>query len=322
MKIIRQYGPNKLENSLLCFGTMQFGDGADERDSQEMYEACRESGINFFDTAFVYTGGKSEKILGNLIREEREKIILITKAGSVGGSSGKNIRSQLEQSLKRLNQDYVDIFFLHHWDDNVPLEETFETLQKLKVEKKFFQLGVSNFSAWQTLKANLVALKHNFPSVDILQPMYNIVKRQAEVEILPMAKSEDIGVISYSPLGGGLLTGKYASSISSSKNSSGRLHENEKYKIRYGQDWMYKAAHSLKNLAYELNYDPIALAVAWVLNNDAVTAPIISARNLKQLKPSLDSVKISLDNETYKLISNISPTPPPATDRLEEVSEN
>ena len=322
MKIIRQYGPNKLENSPLCFGTMQFGDGADERDSQEMYEACRESGINFFDTAFVYTGGKSEKILGNLIREEREKIILITKAGSVGGSSGKNIRSQLEQSLKRLNQDYVDIFFLHHWDDNVPLEETFETLQKLKEEKKFFQLGVSNFSAWQVLKANLVAQKHNFPSVDILQPMYNIVKRQAEVEILPMAKSEDIGVISYSPLGGGLLTGKYASSMSSSKNSSGRLNENEKYKIRYGQDWMYKAAHSLKNLANELNYNPIALAVAWVLNNDAVTAPIISARNLKQLKPSLDSVKISLDNETYKLISNISPTPAPATDRLEEVSEN
>ena len=322
MKVIRQYGPNKIENSPLCFGTMQFGDGADERDSQEMYEACRENGVNFFDTAFVYTGGKSEKILGNLITEEREKIILITKAGSVGGSSGKNIRSQLEQSLKRLNQDYVDIFFLHHWDDNVPLEETFETLQKLKDEKKFFQLGVSNFSAWQVLKANSVAQKHNFPSVDILQPMYNIVKRQAEVEILPMAKSEDIGVISYSPLGGGLLTGKYASSISSSKNSSGRLHENEKYKIRYGQDWMYKAAHSLKNLANELNYDPIALAVAWVLNNDAVTAPIISARNLKQLKPSLDSVKISLDYETYKLISNISPTPAPATDRLEEVSEN
>ena len=312
MKIIRQYGPNKIENSSLCFGTMQFGDGADERDSQEMYEACRENGINFFDTAFVYTGGKSEKILGNLI----------TKAGSVGGSTGENIRSQLEQSLARLNQDYVDIFFLHHWDDNVPLEETFETLKKLKEEKKFFQLGVSNFAAWQVLKANLIAQKYNFPSVDILQPMYNIVKRQAEVEILPMAKAEDIGVISYSPLGGGLLTGKYDASITSNKNTSGRLHENEKYKIRYGQDWMYKAAHSLKNLANELNYDPISLAVAWVLNNDAVTAPIISARNLKQLKPSLDSVNISLDNETYKLISSISPTPANATDRLEEVSHN
>jgi len=319
MKIIREYGPNKLKNSPLCFGTMQFGDGADERDSQEMYEACRNNGINFFDTAFVYTGGKSELILGSLIKEEREKIILITKAGSVGGSSGKNIRSQLEESLKRLKQDYVDIFFLHHWDDNVPLEETFETLKELKEEKKFFQLGVSNFSAWQVMKAEMIAQKNGFPSVDILQPMYNLVKRQAEVEILPMAKSENIGVISYSPLGGGLLTGKYSDDKSSNKNSSGRLHDNAKYKLRYGQNWMYDAAISLQDLAKELNHNPISLAVAWVAYNDAVTAPIISARNLKQLIPSLNSVNISLDDEIYKLISKISPTPPPATDRLEEV---
>ncbi len=319
MKMIREFGPNNLKNSSLCFGTMQFGDGANEKDSQEMYEACRDRGINFFDTAFVYTGGKSELILGDLIKQERDKIILITKAGSVGGSSGKNIRSQLEESLKRLKQDYVDVFFLHHWDDNVPLEETFETLQKLKEEGKFFQLGVSNFSAWQVMKAQLVAEKNGFPSVDILQPMYNIVKRQAEVEILPMSKTENIGVISYSPLGGGLLTGKYNLVDSSNKNSLGRLHDNSKYKKRYGQNWMYDAANSLVNLANDLDYDPIALAVAWVSYNDAITAPIISARNLKQLKPSLDSVEIFLDLETYNLISNISPTPPPATDRLEEV---
>ncbi len=319
MGIVRKFGPNSIKNSSLCFGTMQFGDGADEKDSQEMYEACRNSGINFFDTAFVYTGGKSELILGNLIKKEREEIILVTKAGSVGGSSGENIRSQLEQSLKRLNQDYVDVFFLHHWDDTVPLVETFGTLQKLKEEKKFFQLGVSNFSAWQIMKAELIAQANGFPSIDILQPMYNLVKRQAEVEILPMAKSENIGVISYSPLGGGLLTGKYKLNNSSNKNSLGRLHDNSKYKIRYGQNWMYDTATSLQNLASDLNYNPIALAVAWVSYNDAITAPIISARNLKQLKPSLDSINISLDEETYKLISKISPTPPPATDRLEEV---
>ena len=319
MKIVREFGPNNLKNSSLCFGTMQFGEGANEKDSQEMYEACRENGINFFDTAFVYTGGKSELILGDLIKEERDNIILVTKAGSVGGSSGQNIRSQLEQSLKRLKQDYVDIFFLHHRDENIPLQETFETLQKLKEEKKFFQLGVSNFSAWQVMKAELIAQENKFPSIDILQPMYNLVKRQAEVEILPMAKSENIGVISYSPLGGGLLTGKYNIDNTSNKNSLGRLHDNSKYKKRYGQNWMYDAANSLVNLANDLDYDPIALAVAWVSYNDAITAPIISARNLKQLKPSLDSVEISLDQETYNLISNISPTPPPATDRLEEV---
>ena len=321
MAIIRKYGPNEIENSSLCFGTMQFGDGADEKDSQEMYEACRNSGINFFDTAYVYTGGKSELILGKLISKDRDNIILITKAGSVGGSSGSNIRTQLEDSLRRLNQDYVDIFFLHHWDDNIPLEETFETLKELKEEKKFFQLGVSNFSAWQVMKAKALAEKYEFPNVDILQPMYNLVKRQAEVEILPMAKSENIGVISYSPLGGGLLTGKYETeNNSSNKNSSGRLHDNAKYKLRYGQNWMYEAASKLQKLAEDINYDPIALAVAWVSYNDAITAPIISARNLKQLKPSLDSVNINLDEATYNLISQISPTPPPATDRLEETS--
>ena len=321
MAIIRKYGPNEIENSSLCFGTMQFGDGADEKDSQEMYEACRNSGINFFDTAYVYTGGKSELILGKLISKDRDNIILITKAGSVGGSSGSNIRTQLEDSLRRLNQDYVDVFFLHHWDDNIALEETFETLKELKEEKKFFQLGVSNFSAWQVMKAKALAEKYGFPNVDILQPMYNLVKRQAEVEILPMAKSENIGVISYSPLGGGLLTGKYETeNNTSNKNSSGRLHDNAKYKLRYGQRWMYEAASKLQKLAEDINYDPIALAVAWVSSNDAITAPIISARNLKQLKPSLDSVNINLDEATYNLISQISPTPPPATDRLEETS--
>ena len=321
MAIIRKYGPNEIENSSLCYGTMQFGDGADEKDSQEMYEACRNSGINFFDTAYVYTGGKSELILGKLISKDRDNIILITKAGSVGGSSGSNIRTQLEDSLRRLNQDYVDVFFLHHWDDNIALEETFETLKELKEEKKFFQLGVSNFSAWQVMKAKALAEKYGFPNVDILQPMYNLVKRQAEVEILPMAKSENIGVISYSPLGGGLLTGKYETeNNTSNKNSSGRLHDNAKYKLRYGQSWMYEAASKLQKLAEDINYDPIALAVAWVSYNDAITAPIISARNLKQLKPSLDSVNINLDEATYNLISQISPTPPPATDRLEETS--
>ena len=321
MALTRKYGPNELENSALCFGTMQFGDGADEKDSQKMYQACRDNGINFFDTAYVYTGGKSEKILGKLITQDRENIILVTKAGSVGGSSGSNIRSQLEESLKRLNQDYVDIFFLHHWDNNIPLEETFEALRELKEEKKFFHLGVSNFSAWQVMKAKALAEKYDFPNIDILQPMYNLVKRQAEVEILPMAKSENIGVISYSPLGGGLLTGKYSTESNSlNKNSSGRLHDNDKYKLRYGQNWMYEAATNLQKLAQNINQDPIALAVAWVSYNDAITSPIISARNLKQLQSSLDSTNISLNEETYKLISTISPTPPPATDRLEEMS--
>ena len=308
------FGPNHLSPSGLCFGTMQFGAGASKSDSAEMYNACREAGINFFDTAYVYNEGRSEEILGTLIAKEREDIILVTKAGAVGGSSAKNIRSQLETSLTRMSQDYTDIFFLHRFDDDVPLEESFAELAVLKEEKKYFQLGVSNFAAWQVMKAQGVARLHGYPTIDILQPMYNLVKRQAEVEILPMAAAEHIAVISYSPLGGGLLTGKYRGGIA----GEGRFSWDEKYAMRYGQDWMHHAANSLSEIAAELGTNPAALAVAWVAKNPAITAPIISARNIEQLAPSLAAADITLDSDIYARLNALVPTPPPATDRLEE----
>ena len=308
------FGPHHLRQSGLCFGTMQFGAGASKSDSAAMYSACREAGINFFDTAYVYNEGRSEEILGALIAKEREDIILVTKAGAVGGSSAKNIRSQLETSLTRMNQDFTDIFFLHRFDDDVPLEETFAELAALKEEKKYFQLGVSNFAAWQVMKAQGVARLHGYPAIDILQPMYNLVKRQAEVEILPMAAAEHIAVISYSPLGGGLLTGKYRGGIA----GEGRFSWDEKYALRYGQDWMHQAANSLSEIAAELGTNPAALAVAWVAKNPAITAPIISARNIEQLAPSLAAADIMLDGDIYARLNALVPTPPPATDRLEE----
>lgn len=311
----RIYGPHKLTSSGLCFGTMQFGAGASETDSQQMYEDCRSAGINFFDTAYVYTEGKSEQILGGLIAPERDRIILVTKAGAVGGSSAQNIRSQLEVSLKRLNQDYTDIFFLHRFDKDIPLEETFAELLRLKEEGKFFHLGVSNFSAWQVMKAQGLALREGFPVIELLQPMYNLVKRQAEVELLPMALCEDIGVISYSPLGGGLLTGKYTKGVGS---SDGRFSWDEKYAARYGPAWMHEAADGLQDIAAQAGLNPLALAVAWVARHQAITAPIISARNRVQLAPSLRAADLVMDEAVYQALCRLAPAPPPATDRLEE----
>jgi aryl-alcohol dehydrogenase-like predicted oxidoreductase len=279
-----------------------------------MYDACRQAGINFFDTAYVYTEGRSEEILGKLISTEREDLVLVTKAGAVGGSSARNIREQLDISLTRLNQDYTDIFFLHRFDDDVPLEETFAELAKLKEQGKFYHLGVSNFAAWQVMKAQGVANLKGYPRIEILQPMYNLVKRQAEVEILPMAAAEDIAVISYSPLGGGLLTGKYRGGII----GEGRFSWDEKYAARYGQDWMHKAATSLSEIADEAGVAPPALAVAWVAKHPAITAPIISARNLDQLAPSLEAAMITINADMYAQLNALVPTPPPATDRLEE----
>lgn len=311
----RRYGPHSLLPSRLCFGTMQFGAGASETDSAEMYQDCRAAGVNFFDTAYVYTDGKSEQILGRLIAKERDQIILVTKAGAVGGSSAQTIRTQLETSLARLNQDYTDIFFLHRFDDDTPLEDTFGELHRLKQEGKFFHLGVSNFSAWQVMKAQGLARQHGFPLIELLQPMYNLVKRQAEVELLPMALAEDIGVISYSPLGGGLLTGKYSAGDTP---SDGRLSWDDKYAARYGQAWMHEAAGKLKAIASEAGLNPLSLAVAWVARHKAITAPIISARNRDQLAPSLLAADLQMDDAIYQALCQLAPTPPPATDRLEE----
>jgi len=311
----RRYGPHSLLPSRLCFGTMQFGAGASETDSAEMYQDCRAAGVNFFDTAYVYTDGKSEQILGRLIAKERDQIILVTKAGAVGGSSAQTIRTQLETSLARLNQDYTDIFFLHRFDDDTPLEDTFGELHRLKQDGKFFHLGVSNFSAWQVMKAQGLARQHGFPLIELLQPMYNLVKRQAEVELLPMALAEDIGVISYSPLGGGLLTGKYSAGDTP---SDGRLSWDDKYAARYGQAWMHEAAGKLKAIASEAGLNPLSLAVAWVARHKAITAPIISARNRDQLAPSLLAADLQMDDAVYQALCQLARTPPPATDRLEE----
>ena len=310
----RLFGPQNLAASSLCFGTMQFGAGATPKDSAAMYAACRDAGINFFDTAYVYTQGRSEEILGTLIAKEREDIILVTKAGAEGGCSAKNMRTQLEASLTRLNQDYTDIFFLHRFDDEVPLEQSFAELAALKEQGKFYHLGVSNFAAWQVMKAQGIANLHGYPAIEILQPMYNLVKRQAEVEILPMAAAEELAVISYSPLGGGLLTGKYRGGIA----AEGRFSWDQKYATRYGQDWMHQAANQLFEIAAEVGTAPAALAVAWVAKNPAITAPIISARNIEQLAPSLAATEIHLEESVYARLNALVPTPPPATDRLEE----
>lgn len=297
--------------SPLCFGCMQFGGTADEASSRAMYDACRSAGINFFDTAHLYTGGVSEEFLGAFAASERDDLYIATKAGYTGGSTASNIFNTFDISRKRLGMDMVDALYLHRWDDNTPLEETFEALATLQADGKIRHIGVSNFAAWQVMKAQAVAQKLG-TKIDMFQPMYSLVKRQAEVEILPMAEAEGIAIVPYSPLGGGLLTGKY------STGAQGRLSTDERYAARYGQEWMYQTAADLAALAEETGHAPASLAVAWAARHSGVTAPIISARNVEQLAPSLAALEISLSDEDYARIAALSPTPAPATDRLEE----
>lgn len=297
--------------SSFAFGTMQFGGRADAPQSQQMYEACRAAGLTHFDTAHVYTDGASETLLGGMIAPERDKVLVASKVGYTGGAGAANMRAQLDISLTRLKQDMVDILYLHRFDPDTDLHETLECFASLKQQGRIRYVGLSNFAAWQVMKAVAIAQKFDL-AIDILQPMYNLVKRQVEVEILPMCADQDIAVAPYSPLGGGLLTGKY------STGGAGRLSEDDRYAARYGLDWMPKTAQALAALAEELGTDAATLAVAWVARSPFDVMPIISGRTAEQLKPSLAALEFDMSDKLYDRISALSPRPAPATDRIEE----
>ncbi len=303
--------PDGTPASRLAFGTMQFGGHADEADSRAMFEACVAAGISHFDTAYVYNGGASETLLGSFLGDRRDSLIIATKAAYDGGSGRENIVNSAQISRERLKLDTLDVLYLHRFDPETDMHETFEAFADLKAKGHIRHIGLSNFAAWQVVKAAGIAADFDL-SVAVIQPMYNLVKRQAEVEILPMADDLNILVAPYSPLGGGLLTGKYA------KGSAGRLTENDLYAVRYGQDVMHRAAEGLAELAAELDVHPATLAVAWAAAHPTAPSPIISARSVVQLQPSLNALDYTLTPEVYARIAALSPTPPPATDRLEE----
>ena len=315
-------GRTGLKVSGLCFGTMSFGGDADEAGSREMYAACRERGINFFDCADAYSKGKAETILGRLMAHERDDLIITTKCFNPmdpdinsGGGNRRHILRAVEASLKRLGTDRVEVLFMHRWDQTVPLDETLRALEDLVRDGKVLHLGASNYTAWQVAKGLGISERRGWARFDVIQPMYSLVKRQVEAEILPLARAEGLGVITYSPVGGGLLSGKYGPD---QRPDGGRLMTNKEYTARYGEDWVFETAGKFTALAARHGHHPVSLAVAWAAANPDVTAPIIGARNLAQLQPSLDALDIEMTPEFRAEISALARTPPPATDRLEE----
>ncbi len=297
--------------SSLMFGTMQYGGKADAAASDAMYAQCRAAGFNAFDTAFLYTGGQSETILGRQIASERDQVFVATKAAYDRPATRANLIESVDTSRKRMGLEVIDLLYLHRFDDATPLDETIGALAQLQAGGAVRYLGVSNFAAWQVMKAQALAAAHG-TRIDAIQPMYSLVKRQAEVELLPMAQAEQIAVFPYSPLGGGLLTGKYVS------GGSGRLTEDSRYAARYAPGWMHDAARGLADLADARGAAPETLAVAWAARHPGVTGPIVSASAPEQLGVSLAAAGFEIDDALYAAVSALSPAPPPATDRIEE----
>ena len=319
----RPLGRSGVQVSQLCFGTMSFGGDADEAASAEMFKAARDIGINFFDTADQYSKGRSEEILGRLARGAREDLVIATKCfnatgpdRNAKGNSRRHLTRALEASLKRLQTDRVELLYLHMHDPLTPVEEAMRALEDMVRSGKVLYPALSNWAAWQVQQAIDVQEAKGWVRLQAIQPMYNLVKRQAEVEILPMAAANGVSVFPYSPAGAGLLSGKFSSK--SSDTAQSRLVANKNYTARYGEPWMHEVADKFAAFCKQRGMHPVSAAVAWVAAHPAVTAPIIGARSVQQLVASLDSLKIEMSPPLWNEMAALSRTPPPATDRLEE----
>jgi aryl-alcohol dehydrogenase-like predicted oxidoreductase len=319
---VRSLGNTGVRVSRVALGVMAFGGDADEATSAAIWRAARDAGVNLIDTADVYNDGRSEEILGRLMRDERDQLVIASKAyfptgngPNDRGASRYHLVRAVEASLRRLDTDRIDLYYLHRFDDVTALDETLRGLEDLVRAGKILYPACSNFAAWQVAHALGVQRLHGWAPLVAIQPMYNLVKRQVEVEILPMAQSLDLAVIPYSPTGGGLLTGKYGPD---KKPERGRLIETSMYTVRYADPRYLAIAAQFTALAAELGHAPTTLAVAWVASHPGVTSVLIGGRNPEQVAPSLAANQLVLDEATRARISALSPEPPPATDRNEE----
>lgn len=317
-KIIGRTG---LQVSPLCLGTMTFGNEADETTSTEIFNLCRERGLNFIDTADVYGKGRTEEIVGRLLKDCREEWLVCSKfQGRTGaspndrGCSRRYLMRAVEASLRRLQTDRIEFYFIHNFDALTPLEETLVALDDLVRQGKILYPAISNAAAWQIMKGLGISAHKNLARFECVQPMYSLVKRQAEVEILPMAQAERVGVICYSPLAAGLLSGKYQRS----DTAQGRISENKFYSARYDEEDYRSTAQRFVEFCKAKNWNPATVAVAWVGSHPAVTAPIIGGRNAAQMKTALDALDFGLTAELRAEISALSKEPPLATDRRDE----
>ena len=317
-------GPTGVKVSRVALGAMAFGGDADEATSASIWRAARDAGVNLIDTADVYNEGRSEQILGRLMKHERDQLVIATKAyfpmgqgANDRGASRFHLVRAVEASLRRLDTDRIDLYYLHRFDDVTDLTETLRALEDMVRSGKILYPACSNFAAWQVAHALGIQRLHGWAPLVAIQPMYNLVKRQVEVEILPMAQSLGLAVIPYSPTGGGLLTGKYGTDR---RPDRGRLLDTKMYTVRYADPRYMTIADRFTALAAELGHPPATLSVAWVASHPGVTSVLVGGRNVEQLAPTLAANQLVLDDDTRARITALSIDPPPATDRNEETS--
>jgi len=297
-----RFGRTGLSVSRLCLGTMTFGLQCDEPQSRAILDVAAEGGIDFLDAADVYplggdlaTVGRTEEIVGGWLAGKRHRFVVATKCvGRTGpdpwdqGMSRKHILGAIEASLRRLRTDYVDLYQLHSYDPGTPIDEALEALDAVVRSGKARYVGVSNWPAYKVARALGRSELKGLAPVASVQPRYNLIFRTFERDLLPMAKEEGIAVIPYNPLAGGLLTGKHAAANAPPEGTRFTLgRAGAMYQQRYWHDRQFEAVREIGKVAEEAGLSLATLAVAWVIANPAITAPIVGASRPEQLKDSL-----------------------------------
>jgi len=309
----RLLGKSGLRVSEVALGAATFGEdwgfGSSKEESKKVFDTFIEAGGNFIDTANKYNDGTSESYLGEFISSEREKVIVSTKYSlstsnniNSNGNHRKNMVHSLEESLKRLKTDYIDIFWVHIWDFITPIEEVMRALDDLVRAGKILYVGISDSPAWVVSKANTIADMRGWTPFIGLQTEYSLINRDSERELIPMAKNLDIGVLSWSPLGGGILTGKYDKNNIDATDSK-RIDRNKK--INRITERNFTIAEEVKKISEETGYSCSQIALNWVRQRDGII-PIIGARTEAQLKENLLCLKFELSNEHMNRLNEVS----------------
>lgn len=307
----RALGRTGVQVSALCLGTMNFGGKTPEDESIRIMDTAFESGINFFDTANVYNAGESERVVGKAIANKRDEIFLATKvyfpmgAGvNQSGLSRYHIMQECENSLRRLNTDHIDLYQLHRPDFNLPQDETLRALDDLIQQGKVRYVGVSTFPAWLTVEAIHISDRLGLNRYISEQPPYNLLDRRIENDLVPMAERYGMAIIPWSPLGGGVLAGKYPPKEAVPVDS--RLAETEFYKDRITMR-AREVAQQISELANEAGMSLPELALLWVKEQPGITAPIIGPRTMEHLQAALQVVGMLLDGDLAQQLDEICP---------------
>jgi aryl-alcohol dehydrogenase-like predicted oxidoreductase len=303
---LRQLGRTGVRVTELCLGTMTFGREIEEAPSRAILDRYLDAGGNFVDSADVYGAGASEEILGRVLGARRERIVLATKFRmmlgddpNTGGASRRHVRAAVEASLRRLQTDWIDLYQVHCWDPTVRLEDTVSTLDDLVREGKVRYAGASNYTGWQLAKALGIVALHGWEPFVSLQPQYSLACRETERELLPLCREEGLAVLPWSPLGGGLLTGKYRRGEQPPPESRAgdKTPSAFQMRARLEAERNLALAEEVGKVAAEAGRSPAQVAINWVLHRDGVTAPILGARTLEQLDDNLGATGWRLDPE-------------------------